>query len=278
MDEEIVGQAELPESDIPEVEVEESVDNGQTEETVETEVEEFDEVEYDGKKYSVPKELKDAFLRQSDYTRKTQEVAEQRKAIEQHAMQVRQELEVQQRNIENHAKLVSIDQTLKQFENVDWQAYSDQDPVAAQKSWFQYQQMQQSRNDLTQQISQQEQQRQFQTQQYVARQLEEGHKELAREIKGWSPEKAKEIKSYALKAGFDEAQLSQLTDPKAVKMLHKAFLYDQMMSKAVKPTAADIKPTPVTKVGQKAGSTKDPDKMSAEEWLKWRENSLRKRA
>jgi hypothetical protein len=278
MDEEIVGQAELPESDIPEVEVEESVDNGQTEETVETEVEEFDEVEYDGKKYSVPKELKDAFLRQSDYTRKTQEVAEQRKAIEQHAMQVRQELEVQQRNIENHARLVSIDQTLKQFENVDWQAYSDQDPVAAQKSWFQYQQMQQSRNDLTQQISQQEQQRQFQTQQYVARQLEEGHKELAREIKGWSPEKAKEIKSYALKAGFDEAQLSQLTDPKAVKMLHKAFLYDQMMSKAVKPTAADIKPTPVTKVGQKAGSTKDPDKMSAEEWLKWRENSLRKRA
>ena len=278
MDEEIVGQAELPESDIPEVEVEESVDNGQTEETVETEVEEFDEVEYDGKKYSVPKELKDAFLRQSDYTRKTQEVAEQRKAIEQHAMQVRQELEVQQRNIENHAKLVSIDQTLKQFENVDWQAYSDQDPVAAQKSWFQYQQMQQSRNDLTQQISQQEQQRQFQTQQQIARQLEEGHKELAREIKGWSPEKAKEIKSYALKAGFDEAQLSQLTDPKAVKMLHKAFLYDQMMSKAVKPTAADIKPTPVTKVGQKAGSTKDPDKMSAEEWLKWRENSLRKRA
>jgi hypothetical protein len=278
MDEEIVGQTELPESDPVETEVTESED-GQSEIAESDQVEEeFDEVDYDGKKYSVPKELKDAFLRQSDYTRKTQEVAEQRRAIEQQALQVRQELEIQQRHIETHAQLVSIDNTLKQFDNVDWQAYSDQDPVAAQKSWFTYQQMQQTRNDLTQKISQAEQQRQFQTQQSIARQLEEGHKELAREIKGWSPEKAKELKSYALKTGLSESQIAGITDPKAVQVLHKAYLYDQMMSKAVQKPETDIKPTPVTKVGQKAGSTKDPDKMTTEEWVKWRDNSLRKRA
>ena len=278
MDEEIVGQTELPESDPVETEVTESED-GQSEIAESDPIEEeFDEVDYDGKKYSVPKELKDAFLRQSDYTRKTQEVAEQRRAIEQQALQVRQELEIQQRHIETHAQLVSIDNTLKQFDNVDWQAYSDQDPVAAQKSWFTYQQMQQTRNDLTQKISQAEQQRQFQTQQSIARQLEEGHKELAREIKGWSPEKAKELKSYALKTGLSESQVAGITDPKAVQVLHKAYLYDQMMSKAVKKPETDIKPTPVTKVGQKAGSTKDPDKMTTEEWVKWRDSSLRKRA
>ena len=43
---------------------------------------ELEEIEHDGKKHKVPKELKDSFLRQQDYTRKTQEVAEARKTVE----------------------------------------------------------------------------------------------------------------------------------------------------------------------------------------------------
>jgi hypothetical protein len=42
----------------------------------------LEEIEHEGKKHKVPKELKDAFLRHSDYTRKTQEVAEQRKQVD----------------------------------------------------------------------------------------------------------------------------------------------------------------------------------------------------
>src|SRR5947199_238059 len=40
------------------------------------------EVEYGGKTYTLPAELKDALLRQADYTRKTQEVAQGRKALD----------------------------------------------------------------------------------------------------------------------------------------------------------------------------------------------------
>ena len=40
------------------------------------------EVEIDGKTYKLPPELKDGFLRQADYTRKTQELAEQRRRME----------------------------------------------------------------------------------------------------------------------------------------------------------------------------------------------------
>lgn len=43
------------------------------------------DVEVDGKTYKVQSEAKDGYLRQSDYTRKTQEVAEQRRALEQFA-------------------------------------------------------------------------------------------------------------------------------------------------------------------------------------------------
>ena len=41
------------------------------------------DAEYDGKTYRLPPALKDAFLRNADYTRKTQEVPEQRRYVEQ---------------------------------------------------------------------------------------------------------------------------------------------------------------------------------------------------
>src|SRR5262245_52574677 len=45
------------------------------------EPEESEEIEHDGRKYLVPKALRPLLLMQADYTRKTQEVAEQRRAV-----------------------------------------------------------------------------------------------------------------------------------------------------------------------------------------------------
>jgi hypothetical protein len=45
-------------------------------------LDDFEEIEYgEGQKYAVPKALKGAFLMQADYTRKTQELAEQRRTF-----------------------------------------------------------------------------------------------------------------------------------------------------------------------------------------------------
>src|SRR5215216_3195421 len=46
------------------------------------EADEFEDVDFAGKQYRLPKELKSALMMQADYTRKTQDVAEQRKALE----------------------------------------------------------------------------------------------------------------------------------------------------------------------------------------------------
>src|SRR5215204_3179929 len=59
---------------------EEGLLEGPTE--AETEAEELEEIERNGKKYKIPTALKSELLMQQDYTRKTQEVAEQRRAIE----------------------------------------------------------------------------------------------------------------------------------------------------------------------------------------------------
>src|SRR5690242_17210740 len=42
------------------------------------------DIEHDGRAYKIPAELKNAFLRNADYTRKTQALAESRRELESH--------------------------------------------------------------------------------------------------------------------------------------------------------------------------------------------------
>ena len=86
--------------------------------------EELDETEFEGKKYRVPKELKDALLRQADYTRKTQEVAEIRRAAESERAAIKQAVEADEAADELKADLRTVDKALKSFENVDWSRFA----------------------------------------------------------------------------------------------------------------------------------------------------------
>ena len=78
----------------PEADADGAPDEGQPEDDTE-------EVDWDGAKYRVPKPLKDALLRQADYTRKTQELAEQRRTVEQHFTSLTQQAELQQQTLEH---------------------------------------------------------------------------------------------------------------------------------------------------------------------------------
>jgi hypothetical protein len=69
----------------------------------------LDEIEYEGKKHRVPKELKDAFMRNADYTQKTQQVAEARKTVEsswREAQQTAQQLAQAQQALTQFAQSV----------------------------------------------------------------------------------------------------------------------------------------------------------------------------
>lgn len=78
-----------PEADALELDNDQSeADDGQSEED-----DELEEVEWGGKKAAVPKWLKPGLMMQADYTRKTQEAAEQRRAFEAEAAQQRQAFE-----------------------------------------------------------------------------------------------------------------------------------------------------------------------------------------
>jgi len=247
--------------------------------------EEYTEIEYEGTVYNVPAELKEAFLRQSDYTRKTQEVAESRKQFEtqkeaetRQLAETQQALQLQQQNLQGYAQIASLDAQIQQFEQVDWNSLINDNPVEAQKLQWQYGQLKEQRQNFAHQISQREQQVQLHQQQQIQQMVEQGKEVLAKEIEGWSPEVAKQLTDYGIAQGFNNAEMAQVIDPRQVKILHKAHLYDQMMAKAKTPQRAEVKPAPTKKVRSGRTANKDPSKMSTEEWMKWRNEQVAKQS
>lgn len=253
-------------------------------------VDDGEEIEFDGEKFKVPKKLKDGFLMHADYTRKTQEVAEARRAIEaqqterqaQYQAQeaaLREQQEFQQKHIKDVATVLSIDERLAQFAKLDWDAITNADPVQALKLERQVRELQGEKQAALQKITQAQQQQNFERQQLTARQQQEvarnreaSLRELEQSIQGYStPEVQKGLKEAAKAIGFKDEELANVSDPRAVKLLHKAYLYDQLVAKAkAKPKEEQAKP--VTRVGAKTSSAVvDEDKLSPDEWRKHRE-------
>lgn len=251
----------------------------QVEEEVEEEVEELEddseEVDYDGEKYRVPKKLKDALLRQEDYTRKTQEVAEQRRALESEVQQFQQAAELQRQNLQGYAQLAALQSQLEQYSGVNWSQFSSDDPQAAQQAFFQYQQLKDATQTLKSTLQQQETQTLQAQHQLRARQLEQGKAELARAIPGFNEQLAVQIVNHGKEYGFSESELKSVMDPRMVKVLNDARLYRESVKKATTTKQPEVKPA--GKIQGKAPVKQDPEKMSTEEWLKWRNKQLAKR-
>jgi hypothetical protein len=272
-----------------EVEVEDveqaETDEVQTEEAPEDQAEsdnevtdDSEEIEFEGEKYKVPKTLKEAFLRQADYTRKTQEVAEQRREFEQQREAFQKQAQIQQQHIQDFAQLHAIDAQIERFQRVDWDALIDQDPVEAMKLERQYRTLTDTRNSTVQRIQQVEQQQAFENQQKTAKELEKGHEVLKREIPNWSPDKASELKKFAIEVlKKDPRAVNSIFDPADVLSLHYAKIgYQSLKKAATQPPKQEAKP--VQKISSKRDTAKiDPDKLSPEEWAKWREKQLRTR-
>lgn len=247
-------------------------------------VDDSEDVEYEGKQYRLPKELKEALLRQSDYTRKTQEAAEQRKAAEELQRRVQYEQQQfheaaqrQRANLQAYAQVEAMNQQLAQFQQVNWQQLNAENPVEAQRLFIQQTQIKDRRDALAHQISQHEQHAAFQQQQMTAQRMEQARQALTREIKDWSPQKQAALMDFGKRAGYSEAELSSIQDHRAVLVLHKAWQYDQMMQKASQKPAATNQAAPLKVVSSGNGSSINPNDMSMDQWVKYEQKRLAKK-
>jgi hypothetical protein len=192
-----------------------------------------------------------------DYTKKTQEVAEQRKALEDYAQTIqvqeqnfRQQVQLQNALIGDVAQLTNIDQRLSAFNDVNWQELSDNDFVEAQKLFFTYNQLQQQRGQLATELEAKSQQIATQQQQLLTDRIVKGKEILAKEIPNWSRDTSQQIISTGKEYGFTDDELGMIVDPRHVKVLHDAMQWRKLQSNSVvKNKVSNAKP--VVKPGAK---------------------------
>jgi hypothetical protein len=230
--EETESEEAAPQDNGEEAEESEEVENPEEDEVeTEEEAEEPDlvEIEVDGESFKVPEVLKDKFMLQADYTRKTQEVAEQRKLVEQAQAQLQTQAQLQQQNLEDYAKLIATDKQLQGYQQVDWNALYDSDPAEFVRLKEAYRELKDSRTEMTQTLTMKQQQQIAEQQSQLQRATEEGNAVLTKEIPNWNPTKGKEIKEYAVTTlRFKPEELNAVTDPRVVIALYKAQQFDKL--------------------------------------------------
>lgn len=248
-----------------------------------TEEEELEEIERYGKKYVIPKVIKNELLMHQDYTRKTQEAAEVKRTYEERQTELDKQAEFQQAHFDEIVKLNNVGLQLQQYQQVDWNALYDSDPVEAMKLDRQFNALKETYHATQTNIQQAQQQQALMQQQQAAKLIEQSRATLASEFKDWSPTTGKEVGEYLKtysRAGVDDRVLRDIDrgvyGALPIILARKAQLYDQMIKKAGKPSAAP--PPPVTKVGSKATVTKSVDQMTDKEFAAWRARQIKQRA
>ena len=246
--------------------------------------EETEEVEHEGKKYKIPKPLKGALLMQADYTRKTQELAEQRRAHEETARQFagRQQLEAEFAT--DFARVVAINDAIAQFEKTDWPQIRAGNPAHYEQLWFQYQQTKEARDRAVAALQKQMQERTSQAAAETAKRLEDARTAIQRDIPEWNPELAGKLNAFAIEQGFTPEEVRQVSDARIVRLLHAAYAGRQLQAKqaatarAAKAEAAKPLPTVAGNAGQTVRPT-DPasDRLTTDEWARRRNEQLRKK-
>lgn len=215
-----------------EVEAEEPAEESEESESSEepTEAESAaDEVEYEGKTYKLPKELKEALLRQSDYTRKTQEVAEARRTVEERQKVVELREKFHQVHFAKVVEAQSVQTQLQQYAQVNWAELAESNPSQYLQLDRQYRELQTAANRLGSEIQglghEFAQQLEAEKQKAQARCIEE----LRREYKDqFTPEVIRQLDETGRSYGFSGEELSNIVDPRVIRVLNDAAKYRKL--------------------------------------------------
>lgn len=245
-------------SEEPAVETVEEVEEEAQEDSAEEQPTATVKLKFNGEEIEKPLEEVVNLAQQGlDYTQKTQKLAEERREVETYAQtikvqeqQFQQQVQVQQALINEIAAVTALDQQLAQFQAIDWNSLSDHDPVEAQKAFFRYNQLQTQRGQMVAEL----QQKQTYITQTQAQRLQEeaakGREIIAREIPNWNQETQKAVRDVGKEYGFSDEELSQVIDPRHVKVLHDAMQWRKLQSNPTANKKVTAAP-PVVKPGSK---------------------------
>jgi hypothetical protein len=263
-------------------------DDGQGSDEGEDEVEDF---EFNGKTITVPKALKEelakGLLLHKDYTQKTQDLAEQRRAHEADQESAKAENTRFQTFRTESVKLATVREQLAAFNKVDWAAAAQADAENGTQTVtlarIQMDQLKDQASQLEQSISKldTEGRQALATRQLTA--MANCETALAKEFPKWAELKPT-VETFVKAHGVSEQELKATTDPRMWRMMHYAKLgYDAAQrtkttaqvegQQATRPAPAVAGARTMTKVDPTSRAAMSK---SADDWAKQRNAELDK--
>jgi len=199
-------------------------------------------------------ELVRGYSRQSDYTKKTQELAEYRKQLDNGAQYLQNEVAQTQAARQEYVNAMSqaIESNYsmaKQFENTDWERLKLEDREEYLTKRDEYREVQDKIRDLQGKQQHAYEQQHRETQAQHQRLLQEEHAKMVQILPEWGePETqraiAKSVGEFALSRGYTQEELNQLVDHRSILVLMEAKAFADMQGKQLKARAKKVKNKP----------------------------------
>lgn len=232
---------EAPDDDIEDDDAgegEDDYDDDEYEEATE-EPQQTYKVKIDGEEVEITlDEALNGYQRQQSFTRKSMELANQRKAFEQEAAEVKQMRDAYAQQLELLS--AQIQQTVQQ--EPDWRALaetmSERDLFLAKTEWDQYKEQQKTVEAERQRVAEQQMQ---DHQRNLEKHLQHQRADMLHRIPDWQNDETREterqevIKYAQRRIGFSEEEIANASDARAIELLYKAWKWDNLQSK--KPAA-----------------------------------------
>ena len=212
-------------------------------------------VKLDGEETEVTlDELRKGYSRYSDYTRKTQALAEERKAFQSEAEAIRVERA-------QYAELLPVLKSQIEMQvgaEPDWDTLYNEDPIEAARLERHWRKDQQEKIAKLQAVEIEQkriaEENAKEQQRALSEFVQEQRAKLPEVIPEWKDEgtmksEAKELREWALNNGFSERDLSALVQASHVSILRKAMLFDKGTKKVEKAKAQPKKVARIVRPG-----------------------------
>jgi hypothetical protein len=247
-DEGVAAEAETEETDAQaDPDKADAADTDDDTEATDTEQPQMVTIKIDGKTETVPlDEALQGYQRHRDYSRKTADLANERRQVDEQAKAVKEERQTYA------TMLVALRDQLQgsQEAEPDWNKVYEADPIGYARKrdeWRDRQDKLAAANYELQRLQSVQQQEHAEN---LKKLVTHGRQKMVelnpswKDTKVWDADRQK-IVEYAQTVGYSPEEIAQAYDPRAVVTLHKARLYDELMAR---------KPQPVVRAGPRVAS------------------------
>lgn len=174
-------------------------------------------------------QLRNERMLHSDYTRKTQEIAEQRRTLETQAQQaVLRERQQYMQALQQMQQSV-IASAAPELNNVDWDKLATEDPAQYVRLSNRAKQVNETLASIHAEQEKVQQQMQAQRQERLTQRVAEAKEKIVKDIPEWNDDLYKELMDRGVKSyGFTPQEVSNAFDPRFIRMLHDLNQFHKM--------------------------------------------------